>query len=44
MPLISLVPPLSQIPFDENLSEMLGHIFWVFVMELCRKGICTTPS
>ncbi|MDO4881408.1 MAG: DUF1440 domain-containing protein [Capnocytophaga sp.] len=39
MPLIGLVPPLTEIPFDENLSEMLGHIFWVLVMELCRRGI-----
>lgn len=44
MPLIGLVPPLSEIPFDENLSEMLGHIFWVFIMELCRRGICSTAS
>ena len=39
MPLIGLVPPLSEIPFDENLSEMLGHIFWVFVMEMVLRGM-----
>ena len=39
MPLIGLVPPLSEIPFDENLSEILGHIFWVFVMEMVLRGM-----
>ena len=44
MPLIGLVPPLSEIPFDENLSEMLGHIFWVFVMEMVLRGIESKKS
>lgn len=39
MPLVGLVPPLAETPFDEHFSEMFGHIFWLFVMELCRRAL-----
>lgn len=39
MPIQGLVPPLSQIPFDENFSELFGHIAWLWVMELCRRDL-----
>ena len=39
MPLIAEVPPLSQIPFDEHLSEIFGHIVWLWGMELVRRDL-----
>lgn len=39
MPLIGLVPPLSETPFGEHFSELFGHIFWLLVMDLCRRGL-----
>lgn len=39
MPLQGLVPPFTQIPFDENFSELFGHIFWLWVMELVRRDL-----
>lgn len=39
MPLQGLVPPFMQIPFDENFSELFGHIFWLWVMELVRRDL-----
>ena len=39
MPLIAETPPLSQIPFDENLSEFFGHIVWLWAIEIVRRDI-----
>lgn len=39
MPLISETPPLSQIPFDEHLSEFFGHIVWLWSIEIVRRDI-----
>ncbi len=39
MPLIAEVPPLSEIPFDEHLSEIFGHIVWLWGMEIVRRDI-----
>lgn len=33
------VPPLSEIPFDEHLSEIFGHIVWLWGMEIVRRDI-----
>ncbi|MFC0229000.1 YagU family protein [Serratia aquatilis] len=38
-PLLDLTPPLSQLPFDEYLSEILGHIFWFWVIEIVRRDL-----
>ena len=39
MPLMGLVPPLSQIPFDEQLSEFFGHLWWLWIMEVARRDL-----
>lgn len=39
MPLMGLVPPLAEIPFDEQFSELFGHIWWLWIMELCRRDL-----
>ena len=39
MPLMKEVPPLSEIPFDENCSEFFGHIVWLWGMEIVRRDI-----
>lgn len=39
MPLIAEVPPLSQIPFDEHLSEIFGHIVWLWGIEIVRHDL-----
>lgn len=39
MPLIGLVPPLSEIPMHEHLSELLGHMVWLAVMEIMRRDL-----
>ena len=39
MPLIGHLPPLSQIPFDENLSELFGHLIWFWGIEIARKEL-----
>ena len=44
MPLVGLVPPLSETPFGEHFSEMFGHIFWLFVIELCRRAFYQKES
>ncbi|HHQ6575527.1 TPA: YagU family protein [Serratia fonticola] len=38
-PLLGLTPPLSMLPFDEYLSEILGHIFWFWVIEIVRRDL-----
>lgn len=39
MPLMGLTPPLSELPFDEHVSELFGHVFWMWVMELVRHDL-----
>lgn len=39
MPLIAEVPPLPQIPLDEHLSELFGHIVWLWGMEIVRRDL-----
>lgn len=39
MPWMGLVPPLTEIPFDEQFSELFGHIWWLWIMELCRRDL-----
>lgn len=38
-PLLDLTPSLSQIPFDEYVSEIFGHIFWFWIIELMRRDL-----
>lgn len=39
MPLIGLVPPLVQIPFDEQVSELFGHLWWLWIIEVTRRDL-----
>ncbi|TLD96920.1 DUF1440 domain-containing protein [Helicobacter jaachi] len=39
MPLIAEVPPLSQIPLDEHISEFFGHIVWLWAIEIVRRDL-----
>lgn len=39
MPAMGLVPPLAQIPFDENASELFGHLWWLWIMEIARRDL-----
>lgn len=39
MPLMGLTPPALELPFDEQLSEILGHILWMWVIEIFRRDL-----
>lgn len=39
IPLLHLSPPLSGIPLDEYISELLGHIFWFWTIEMIRRDL-----
>lgn len=38
-PLMNLTPSLSSIPLDEYLSELIGHIFWFWIIEIIRRDL-----
>ncbi|MFI8415511.1 YagU family protein [Serratia sp. NPDC078593] len=38
-PLLGLTPSLSMIPIDEYISEILGHVFWFWAIELIRRDL-----
>lgn len=38
-PLLGLTPPLSQLPADEYISEIFGHIVWFWAIELIRRDL-----
>lgn len=39
MPLMGLTPPALELPFDEQLSEILGHALWMWVIEIYRRDL-----
>lgn len=39
MPLMGTVPAPWDQPFAEHFSELFGHMFWLWVMELCRRDL-----
>lgn len=39
MPLMGLTPPALSLPFDEQLSEILGHMLWMWVIEVFRRDL-----
>lgn len=39
MPLLGLVPPLFQLPFDEHISEFFGHMWWMWMIEVVRHDL-----
>lgn len=38
-PLLGLTPPVSEWPFYEHVSEMVGHIFWFWSIEVIRRDL-----
>lgn len=38
-PLLGLTPPLYAIPVDEYISELVGHIFWFWAIEMIRRDL-----
>ena len=38
-PLLGLTPPLSGLPLDEYVSELVGHIFWFWAIEMIRRDL-----
>ena len=38
-PLLGLTPSLLNIPADEYISELLGHIFWFWAIEMIRRDL-----
>lgn len=39
LPVFHWSPPLWQLPFDELFSETLGHILWMWTIEIVRRDI-----
>jgi len=39
LPALGTVPAPWNQPFDEHFSEIFGHMFWTWVMELCRRDL-----
>lgn len=39
MPLIGLTPPALELPFDEQLSEIFGHMVWMWTAEIFRRDL-----
>lgn len=39
IPLLGLSPSLSEIPVDEYISEIVGHIFWFWAIEMIRRDL-----
>ncbi len=38
-PLLGLTPGLADLPVDEYISELVGHIFWFWAIELIRRDL-----
>ncbi|HDJ1464309.1 TPA: DUF1440 domain-containing protein, partial [Serratia rubidaea] len=38
-PLLDLTPPLSMLPLDEYISELIGHVFWFWAIEMIRRDL-----
>lgn len=39
MPLMGLTPPALSLPFDEQLSEIFGHMIWMWTAEIVRRDL-----
>lgn len=39
MPWMGLTPPALDLPFDEQLSEILGHMVWMWTIEIVRRDL-----
>lgn len=38
-PLLGLTPPVSAWPWYEHVSELVGHIFWFWTIEIIRRDL-----
>ncbi|MGR7435068.1 YagU family protein [Klebsiella aerogenes] len=38
-PIMGLTPPLSELPWYENVSEILGHLIWFWSIEIIRRDL-----
>ncbi len=38
-PVLGLTPALSEIPMDEYISELIGHIVWFWAIEIIRRDL-----
>ncbi|MCU6874329.1 DUF1440 domain-containing protein, partial [Escherichia coli] len=38
-PLMGLTPPLFDLPWYENLSEIFGHLVWFWSIEIIRRDL-----
>ena len=38
-PALGLTPPVAEWPFYEHVSEMVGHIFWFWTIEVIRRDL-----
>lgn len=39
LPVFHWAPPIWQLPFDELLSETVGHILWMWAIEVVRRDV-----
>lgn len=39
LPALDCTPPLSQLPLDEYISEIFGHIVWFWTIEVFRRDL-----
>ncbi|MGO1316807.1 MAG: YagU family protein [Cellulomonadaceae bacterium] len=39
MPPLGLTPPTLDLPFDEQVSELFGHAFWMWSIEIVRRDL-----
>lgn len=38
-PALNLTPPLTQLPLDEYISEIFGHVVWFWSIEVVRRDL-----
>lgn len=38
-PMLGLTPPVSEWPLYEHISELVGHIFWFWTIEVIRRDL-----
>ena len=38
-PTLGLIPPVAEWPLYEHISELVGHIFWFWTIEIIRRDL-----
>ena len=41
---LGLTPPVAEWPLYEHISELVGHIFWFWTIEIIRRGVFHEPD